>query len=179
MSSFFVELWEGIFTPGPTPTILKATNITFAALQVVLLSLLFATYSVHFVVLSALCGGLWWSINWFARELKVAQALEEEEKKKRKEEGEEEEEEKRKKKPAAAVAGGAAGDASGSSDTEVEGRVARRTGGRTHKKGGVAVKKADAEPVERKGEVKQRPVLGTQSSASTEDEWERVSENER
>lgn len=165
MSSFFVELWEGIFTPGPTPTILKATNVSFAALQVVLLSLLYATYSVHFVVLSALCGGLWWSINWFARELKIAQAAEAERKKK--------EEEKKKKLQ---------GDGSGSSDTEVEGKVARRTT-RSSKKSGagpaVAAVKADAEPLESRGEVKQRAVLEPQSSASTEDEWERVSESER
>ncbi|RFU75811.1 pkr1 [Trichoderma arundinaceum] len=166
MSSFFVELWEGIFTPGPTPTILKATNITFAALQVVLLSLLFATYSVHFVVLSVLCGGLWWSINWFAHELRIAQALEDEKKKKQ-------------EKGAPAIASGGLGEASGSSDTEVEGRVPRRTaGGRSKKSGGVAAK-ADVEPVEEKGELKQRAALGTQSSVSTEDEWERVSENER
>ncbi|KAK1241540.1 hypothetical protein MKX08_001514 [Trichoderma sp. CBMAI-0020] len=166
MSSFFVELWEGIFTPGPTPTILKATNVSFAALQVVLLSLLYATYSVHFVVLSVLCGGLWWSINWFARELKIAQAAEAERKKK--------EEEKKKLQ----------GDGSGSSDTEVEGKVARRTT-RSSKKGGAgpaaaaAAVKADAEPLESRGEVKQRAVLEPQSSASTEDEWERVSESER
>jgi hypothetical protein len=166
MSSFFVELWEGIFTPGPTPTILKATNISFAALQVVLLSLLVATYSVHFVVLSVLCGGLWWSINWFAHELSIAQALEAEKKKKQ--------EQQQQKSTSAA-----AGDVSGSSDTEVEGRVARRTSGRSKKSGGAAAVKADVEPVEKKGEVKQRSVLETQSSQSTEDEWERVSENER
>lgn len=160
MSSFFVELWEGIFTPGPTPTILKATNISFAALQLVLLSLLYATYSVHFVVLSTLCGGLWWSINWFARELRIAQALEEEKK------------QKQKQKPAPAVAG----DVSGSSDTEVEGRVARRTSGRNKKRADV---KADAEPVEKKGELRQRSMAESVSSVSTEDEWERVSENER
>ncbi|KAM0512223.1 hypothetical protein ACHAPE_009038 [Trichoderma viride] len=167
MSSFFVELWEGIFTPGPTPTILKATNVSFAALQVVLLSLLYATYSVHFVVLSALCGGLWWSINWFARELKIAQAAEAERKKK--------EDEKKKLQ----------GDGSGSSDTEVEGKVARRTT-RSSKKSGAgpaaaaaaAAVKADAEPLESRGEVKQRAVLEPQSSG-TEDEWERVSESER
>ncbi|UKZ92630.1 uncharacterized protein TrAFT101_007572 [Trichoderma asperellum] len=169
MSSFFVELWEGIFTPGPTPTILKATNATFAALQVVLLSLLFATYSVHFVVLSVLCGGLWWSINWFARELKVAQAAEAERQRK----------EEEKKKQQQRLQGG--GDGSGSSDTEVEGKVARRTtrSSSSKKSGGAAAVKADAEPLEKKGEVKQRAVLEPQSSASTEDEWERVSESER
>ncbi|KAL6873200.1 Pkr1 domain-containing protein [Trichoderma novae-zelandiae] len=175
MSSFFVELWEGIFTPGPTPTILKATNISFAALQLVLLSLLLATYSVHFVVLSVLCGGLWWSVNWFARELRVAQALEEEKQRQQR---------LGVSASLGAAAAAAAGDASGSSDTEVEGRVARRTSARNKKSGGAsasaaAAAKADAEPVEKKGELKQRSLAESVSSVSTEDEWERVSENER
>ncbi|KAL7912103.1 Pkr1 domain-containing protein [Trichoderma velutinum] len=164
MSSFFVELWEGIFTPGPTPTILKATNVSFAALQVVLLSLLFATYSVHFVVLSVLCGGLWWSINWFARELRIAQEAEEEKK-------------KQKSRPAAPVVAG--GEASGSSDTEVEGRVTRRSARNKKSAAAAAAAAADVEPVEKKGELKQRPLTESVSSVSTEDEWERVSENER
>ncbi|KAL7820080.1 ER protein Pkr1 domain-containing protein [Trichoderma gracile] len=176
MASFFVELWEGIFTPGPTPTILKATNITFAALQLVLGALLLATHSVHFVVLSVLCGGLWWSVNWFARELRVAQAAAQEE-------------EQQKKKlgvptslsgAAAAAAGADAGDVSGSSDTEVEGRVPRRRrSARNKKSGGAGAVKADVEPVEKKGELKQRSLADSVSSVSTEDEWERVSENER
>ncbi|KAL7815369.1 ER protein Pkr1 domain-containing protein [Trichoderma aethiopicum] len=170
MASFFVELWEGIFTPGPTPTILKATNITFAALQLVLGSLLLATHSVHFVVLSVLCGGLWWSVNWFARELRVAQAAQEEQ-------------EKQKKLGVPASLGGAAaaaaaGDASDSSDTEVEGRVTRRRSAR-NKKSAAATAKADVEPVEKRGELKQRSLAESVSSVSTEDEWERVSENER
>ncbi|KAL6814769.1 Pkr1 domain-containing protein [Trichoderma camerunense] len=164
MSSFFVELWEGIFTPGPTPTILKATNITFAALQVVLLSLLFATYSVHFVVLSVLCGGLWWSINWFARELRIAQAAEEMKNKNK-------QLDERKK-----VAGG---EASGSSDTEVEGRVTRRSARNKKSSSAAAAGAGDVEVVEKKGELKQRPLTESVSSVSTEDEWERVSENER
>ncbi|ETS04396.1 Pkr1-domain-containing protein [Trichoderma reesei RUT C-30] len=174
MASFFVELWEGIFTPGPTPTILKATNITFAALQLVLGALLLATYSVHFVVLSVLCGGLWWSVNWFAKELRAAQQQQEEEEKKKKKLG----------VPAslggAAAAAASAGDVSGSSDTEVEGRVARRRSARIKKSAGAgAAAKADVEPVETKGELKQRSLAESVSSVSTEDEWERVSENER
>lgn len=74
MSSFFVELWESIFTPGPTPVLLQAANYTFATLQLLLLVLLLSTYSIHFVVLSVLSGGLWWSINWFAKELEAAKA---------------------------------------------------------------------------------------------------------
>jgi ER protein Pkr1 len=72
MASFFEELWNSVFTPGPTPTLLVATNASFACLQVLLLCLLLATYSVHFIVLSLLCGGLWWSINWFVVELHSA-----------------------------------------------------------------------------------------------------------
>jgi len=78
MAAFFEELWESIFTAGPTPTLLVATNASFAALQVLLLVMLVATSSIHFVILSLLCGGLWWSINWFAAEIKAAQAKEEE-----------------------------------------------------------------------------------------------------
>lgn len=76
MASFFENLWSSIFTPGPTPTLLAATNATFAALQLLLFTLLVATYSVHFVVLSLLCAGLWWSINWFATELEATKARE-------------------------------------------------------------------------------------------------------
>lgn len=60
--------------PGPTPVLLQAANASFAALQLLLFILLCATYSIHFVVLSVLCGGLWWSINWFAAEVAAAKA---------------------------------------------------------------------------------------------------------
>ncbi|KAL3471901.1 Pkr1-domain-containing protein [Aspergillus californicus] len=74
MASFMEDLWSSIFTSGPTPTLLLATNATFAALQTLFLILLIATYSIHFIVLSTLSGSLWYMINWFARELKHAQA---------------------------------------------------------------------------------------------------------
>jgi hypothetical protein len=77
MADFLPNLWESVFTSGPTPTLLIATNVTFAALQLVLALLLFATYSIHFVVLSTICGGLWWSINWFASEVAAVRAEEE------------------------------------------------------------------------------------------------------
>jgi hypothetical protein len=70
------NLWESVFTPGTTPTLLVATNVTFGALQLLLLTLLVATYSIHFAILSLLCGGLWYSINWFAVELQNAQRTE-------------------------------------------------------------------------------------------------------
>ncbi|KAI5285095.1 SMK killer toxin resistance protein [Ascosphaera acerosa] len=71
-ASFLEDLWNSIFTPGATPTLLLATNVSFAALQAVLLALLLATYSIHFVILSVICAGLWWSINWLAAEVAAA-----------------------------------------------------------------------------------------------------------
>jgi ER protein Pkr1 len=78
MATFFENLWGSVFTPGTTPTLLLATNATFAALQFVLGALLIGTRSVHFAVLSTLCAGLWWAINWFADELRKAEKAEEE-----------------------------------------------------------------------------------------------------
>lgn len=80
MAAFFEDLWTSVFTPGPTSTLLIATNVTFAGLQTILLALLIATYSVHFVVLSVLSAGLWLAINWFAKEVMIAQAEQDEHK---------------------------------------------------------------------------------------------------
>jgi len=91
MASFMTDLWESIFTPGPTPTLLIAANASFAALQAVLFGLFFATYSAHFIALSVICAGVWWGINWFAVELRKAQAAEEEAAKIRKKRREEKE----------------------------------------------------------------------------------------
>jgi len=88
MTTFIENLWTSIFTPGPTSTLLLATNVSFGALQTVLLALLIATYSIHFLVLSVLSAGLWWSINWFAVEVSAVRAKEEEEKRVRRERGE-------------------------------------------------------------------------------------------
>lgn len=79
MADFMSNLWEAVFTPGTTPTLLLATNVTFACLQLTLAALLVATFSIHFVILSFLCGGLWWAINWFAYELQQAQQAQEKE----------------------------------------------------------------------------------------------------
>ncbi|KAF1988315.1 Pkr1-domain-containing protein [Aulographum hederae CBS 113979] len=85
MADFLTSLWESIFTAGPTPTLLIAANASFAALQAVFLALLIATYSIHFVVLSFLCGGLWWAINWFAAELGRAEEVERDKREKERE----------------------------------------------------------------------------------------------
>ncbi|KAM3444816.1 hypothetical protein NHJ13734_001006 [Beauveria thailandica] len=194
MSSFIVELWESIFVPGPTPTILRATNATFAALQLTLFALLVGTYSIHFVVLSILSAGLWWSVNWFAAELEAAKA--------------------RGDLPSGGGGGGGSGvgvvvsalgddkeaagtghtlaapkDGDSDEDTEVEGQAEKKRGKRGQKGGKenvvrVVKASADVEAVEAKGELKHRVASlsdstgMSQSSASTEDEWEKVSESE-
>ncbi|KAB5581082.1 Pkr1-domain-containing protein [Coniochaeta sp. 2T2.1] len=175
MASFVSDLWESIFTPGPTPTLLIATNVTFGALQLVLALLLVATQSIHFVILSAISGGLWWAINWFARELQIHQQQEEEKARRAKE---------------TPIGQGAV--TSGDSETEVEGRsgagVRKGRGRIAGEKDGTTTAASGSNEVEvlqTQGELKQRaaggessPSQGTKSSVSTEDEWEKVSENE-
>ena len=74
MAEFFTSLFESIFTPGPTAPLVQATNVAFAGLQLILLFMLVATHSVHFIALSLICAGLWFSINWFVRELEASKA---------------------------------------------------------------------------------------------------------
>lgn len=152
MAGFAEQLWESIFTPGTTPTLLLATNVTFASLQLVLLALLVATYSVHFVVLSLISGGLWWAINWFATELNAAKAREEAEK--------------------ARAEQRSTRQGTDDSETEVETVVSESK----PKTGSKAV-----EPVAQTGDLKLRveQSFESKSAASTEDEWEKVSENEK
>ncbi|OQD68618.1 hypothetical protein PENDEC_c033G01854 [Penicillium decumbens] len=112
MASFVEELWSSVFTPGPTPTLLIATNVSFAALQLVLFILLLATYSLHFVALSVISAGLWYSINWFAQEVRAAQLAQEAEKKQdpapdRNKEGDSDTETESLGKPSAAATGSA------------------------------------------------------------------------
>lgn len=166
MASFVQNLWESIFTAGPTPALLVATNATFAALQFVLAGLLIATYSIHFVILSILCGGLWVAINWFARELKQHQ--------------QQEEEKARRAQEAPPVP-----TTSDDSETEVEGAASTASLRRSTRLAAkpTAPSSKEVEPVEQHGELKHRAPVetssqGTKSSASTEDEWEKVSENE-
>ncbi|KAF4635488.1 hypothetical protein G7Y89_g2599 [Cudoniella acicularis] len=151
MSAFITDLFESIFTPGPTNSLLLATNVAFACLQVTLLLLLIATYSIHFLILSFLSASLWWAINWFVAELRAAEAQEAEKKRLREDTGPAED-----------------------SETEAE-TVIDTHDTRTGSK--------EVEVVEKKGELKDRGVSGgsggRQSEHSTEDEWERVSENEK
>jgi Na+-transporting NADH:ubiquinone oxidoreductase subunit NqrC len=152
MATFITDLVNSIFTPGPTPSLLIATNVSFACLQFLLLALLIATYSIHFVILSGLCAGLWWSINWFVSELRVAEARERENEKEVLKEAEDVE-----------------------TDTDVETVVDAKLRSSVVDKqgGGVTERKKDA------GSVKVENLEKSRSDVSTEDEWERVSENEK
>lgn len=160
MSQFFQDLWESIFIPGPTPSLLIATNVTFACLQLVLFALLLATYSVHFIILSFLSGGLWYAINWFARELQANHDKEVAEK----------------ARAARKTAAGANAQTSSESETEVETVLARS---KTKAQPAAAAASTDVEVQEPgAGEVKPRASQqsqGSKSSVSTEDEWEKVS----
>lgn len=171
MASFLHGLWESIFTPGPTPTLLVATNVTFAALQVILALLLLATWSIHFMVLSVLCGGLWAAINWFARELKEHQRQEEEKKRR-------------------ALASRTAAVTLSSDDSETEVEAAPKSTASLRRSvpapaSAPAATSSEVEPTEAHGELKHRAVeesprlsQGQKSCVSTEDEWEKVSEAE-
>jgi hypothetical protein len=168
MASFMEELWSSVFTPGPTRTLLIATNATFAALQLVLFVLGLATYSIHFVVLSVLCAGLWYSINWFAHEVRIAQAAQEAE---RKQQAETEAGSTDRKKDSGAVD-------SADSETETESFAGSKT---VPTSSAVATGSESAsarlQPTER--DTKKRPSTGGDSSGygSTDSEWEKVDDN--
>ena len=175
MSSFFTELWESIFTPGPTPTLLIATNASFAALQLLFMTLLIATYSIHFVILSLLTGGLWWAINWFAREIRAAQAKEEEAKRIR---------DARREGKEVAGEGDVDGDVDTGDDTEVDTAPATEARKATEQStvfvppvgSGVSTTGASARVAP--GVVQRKGGLGESTGdLSTDSEWEKLSED--
>lgn len=153
MASFMVDLFNSIFTPGPTSSLLLATNVSFAALQFVLFALLIATYSIHFVILSVLCGGLWWAINWFVSELKAFEA-----------------QEKQKTTETNKDTGGNASESDTDAQTVIE--EVKASGSKE-----VEVQPPAPGLVDRGAEKEVHEVKG--SEVSTEDEWERVSETEK
>ncbi|KAK9453348.1 ER protein Pkr1-domain-containing protein [Dipodascopsis uninucleata] len=69
MSDFFKDLWDSIFTPGTTPTLVRATHYSFAALLVTLVALFATTYNKHFFILTCIAGSLWGVLTWFIGEL--------------------------------------------------------------------------------------------------------------
>ncbi|GKZ23929.1 SMK killer toxin resistance protein [Aspergillus brasiliensis] len=170
MGSFMEDLWSSIFTPGPTPTLLIATNVTFAALQALLFALLLATYSIHFFVLSILSGALWWSINWFAQELRQVQAEEAEKKKQAEEEPAESQAKSdgNRKTPGTLDSAG--------SDTETELLTEHKGAAATSSAPRSLAASATLRPPEEQGEVRKRLSVSGESSGyqSTDSEWEKV-----
>lgn len=173
------DLWASIFTPGPTPTLLVAANATFAALQLVLFLLLLGTYSVHFAILSALSASLWYSINWFARELAAVQAQEAEKAKRQPKEllaekdyDGERKSEARRRTPGALD--------STDSDTETEGLMERKISAASaappQSTTSTITTAATLQPPEQQGAVRKRLSVSGESSGyvSTDSEWEKV-----
>lgn len=70
--SFFVELWESIFTPGTTPALIKATHASFIMLILSLVSLIYLSRSIHFINLLVIALLLYGSVIWFINELNQA-----------------------------------------------------------------------------------------------------------
>ncbi|KAI8053470.1 ER protein Pkr1-domain-containing protein [Syncephalis plumigaleata] len=72
---FVHGLWSSIFTPGANSQLLLAMNVSFIALFLSLLFLLFATGgNGHVLALLLIAGGLFASIQWFVHELAVVRA---------------------------------------------------------------------------------------------------------
>jgi hypothetical protein len=183
--SFFEDLFQSIFTPGPTTSLIKATNISFLALQLLLTLLLYATKSIHFVVLSLLCGGLWWSINWFVTELESAKKIEKEADRLRSVRREKERQRRSLSGSGsgsallASMTGGttteAEGDDEGGDDTEtteMEQSLANiRDEEKSEEKSPLLGVPA---PTEEDESLRKRRSLGSFTATSTEDEWEKV-----
>lgn len=157
MASFVEELWSSVFTPGPTPTLLIATNVSFAALQFVLFVLLLATYSLHFVALSVISAGLWYSINWFAAEVRLAQLAQEAEKK---------------DKDPAPDRNKDSVESDSDTETESFGKPS------VIATGSAPLSSSGLQPIER--DPKKRPSSGGDSSGygSTDSEWEKIDDNQ-
>ncbi|RAH42419.1 V-type ATPase assembly factor PKR1 [Aspergillus brunneoviolaceus CBS 621.78] len=177
MASFMEDLWSSIFTPGPTPTLLVATNVTFAALQALLLSLLLATYSIHFLVLSFLSGALWWSINWFAREVRQFQAEQAEKQK----QADEEQDESSEDKPDSSIHKSPGAVDATDSDTETEQIAGRKeTAPAPTSAPRSTTASATLQLPEAQGEIRKRLSVSGESSGyqSTDSEWEKVDDNQ-
>jgi hypothetical protein len=64
MASIATSLWDSIFTPGPTPILIKAMNLSFIALFALLVPLIFVTKNIHVFFLTILGVGLWIGMQW-------------------------------------------------------------------------------------------------------------------
>lgn len=128
-----------------------------------LLVLLFLTYSVHFVVLSFLCAGLWWAVNWFVTELEATN-----------------------QKDRDAKQSGEIRKGQGSDGREVDDSGTETEGGGTQSEGAVlgtmSRSKTEAllRPEDAQGALRKRLSFGEASSGdlSTDSDWDKVSEAE-
>ena len=66
MTSLTVSLWDSIFTPGPTPILVRAMNLAFLALIALLIPLIYATRNIHVFLLTLLAIGLWIAMQWYS-----------------------------------------------------------------------------------------------------------------
>ncbi|CAI4035596.1 hypothetical protein SMKI_13G2460 [Saccharomyces mikatae IFO 1815] len=70
MANFFVKLWESVFEPGTSPQLIIATHVSFVALLLTLIWLIYATNgNIHFYVLFGISLLLWITVIWFINEL--------------------------------------------------------------------------------------------------------------
>lgn len=70
MANFFVRLWESVFEPGTSPQLIIATHVSFVALLLTLLWLIYATNgNIHFYALFSISLLLWFTVIWFINEL--------------------------------------------------------------------------------------------------------------
>jgi len=69
MATFITELWESVFTPGTTPTLILATHVTFAFLVTTLSIFVFLSKSIHLINLLVISLLLWGTLTWFISEL--------------------------------------------------------------------------------------------------------------
>ncbi len=65
MTSIATSLWDSIFTPGPTPILVKAMNLSFFALFALLIPLTYITKNIHVFFLTILAIGLWIAMQWY------------------------------------------------------------------------------------------------------------------
>jgi cytoskeletal protein RodZ len=75
MIGFVEDLWQSVFTPGATPTLILTTHATFALLVTTLTVFAFLTKSIHIINLLVLSILLWGTLTWFIAELKKTDAL--------------------------------------------------------------------------------------------------------
>jgi hypothetical protein len=71
MASIAASLWDSIITPGPTPILVRAMNISFAALLALLIPLIFFTKNIHVFFLTILAAGLWIAMQWYVLALSM------------------------------------------------------------------------------------------------------------